>query len=91
MTAKAQKALQTAIDLAQESGNPQLTPVHLALALFEDPEGIGKQAVLRVGSEDAYKSVLRVGSRSDGKHASQQATVDDRGLPCQSPNKFPQS
>jgi ATP-dependent Clp protease ATP-binding subunit ClpB len=43
LTAKASEAISAAAELATEAGNPQLTPVHLAVALFEDPEGLGKQ------------------------------------------------
>jgi ATP-dependent Clp protease ATP-binding subunit ClpB len=43
LTAKASEAISAAAELATEAGNPQLTPVHLAVALFEDPNGLGKQ------------------------------------------------
>ncbi len=43
LTAKAQEAISSAAELATEAGNPQLTPIHLATALFEDPNGLGKQ------------------------------------------------
>ncbi len=38
----------------------QVTPLHLAIVLFEDPEGIGRQAVLKCASEDALRSIVRV-------------------------------
>ena len=38
----------------------QVTPVHLAVVLFEDPEGIGRQAVLKCANEDALRSIVRV-------------------------------
>lgn len=43
LTAKASEAISAAAELAPEAGNPQLTPIHLAIALFEDPDGLGKQ------------------------------------------------
>eukprot|EP00884_Botryococcus_braunii_P013589 jgi/Botrbrau1/22230/Bobra.168_1s0061.1 len=59
-TQKVNAALLAAQELAQENGNPQLTPTHLAVVLFEDPEGIAKQAVLKLGNEETLKSVIRV-------------------------------
>ena len=38
----------------------QVTPVHLAVVLFEDPEGIGRQAVLKCANEDTLRSIVRV-------------------------------
>jgi ATP-dependent Clp protease ATP-binding subunit ClpB len=49
LTAKASEAISAAAELATEAGNPQLTPVHLAVALFEDPEGLGKQVHIAAG------------------------------------------
>jgi ATP-dependent Clp protease ATP-binding subunit ClpB len=59
-TQKVVAALSSAQELAQESSHAQLTPVHLAVVLFEDPEGIAKQAVLKVGNEETLKSIIRV-------------------------------
>jgi ATP-dependent Clp protease ATP-binding subunit ClpB len=59
-TQKVNAALLAAQELAQENSNPQLTPTHLAVVLFEDPEGIAKQAVLKLGNEETLKSVIRV-------------------------------
>ncbi len=39
-TIKAQEALQATQDIAGRYGNQQLEPVHLLLALVEQPEGI---------------------------------------------------
>lgn len=60
VTQKVAEVVNAARDMALENNHQQLAPIHLAVALFEDPEGIAKQAVLKVGNEDAYRSVLRV-------------------------------
>jgi ATP-dependent Clp protease ATP-binding subunit ClpB len=39
-TTRSQEALQRAQERARQAGNPELTPVHLALALLEEPEGV---------------------------------------------------
>lgn len=44
LTQKTTELINTARDLALEESQQQLTPLHLAIALFEDPEGIAKQA-----------------------------------------------
>lgn len=51
-TQKVETYLAAAAELAQESSHQQLTPVHLAIAMFEDPEGIGKQSVVKAGGEE---------------------------------------
>ena len=43
-----------------QSFSAQVTPVHLAVVLFEDPEGIGRQAVLKCAYEDTLRSIVRV-------------------------------
>ena len=40
LTTKAQEALSAAIRQASSAGNPDVTPVHLLLALLEQPDGI---------------------------------------------------
>ena len=59
-TQKTQEAIKSAAELAQDNSNAQISPVHLAIALFEDPEGLAKQAVMREGSDEALRSILRV-------------------------------
>jgi ATP-dependent Clp protease ATP-binding subunit ClpB len=39
LTVKVQSVLRAAIDLAKEEQHVQWTPLHLAVVLFEDPEG----------------------------------------------------
>jgi ATP-dependent Clp protease ATP-binding subunit ClpB len=58
-TSKLNEVLQTAQQLAIDRGNSQLTTLHAAIALFEDPSGVGKQAALKIGGQDAYNSILR--------------------------------
>ena len=41
ITAKTAEAINAAVGIAKETGNPQLAPVHLAVALFDDPQGEG--------------------------------------------------
>ena len=65
-TVKAQEAVQRAIQLASEHGNPELQPIHLLAALLEDKEnivlpvlekiGIGPQAVL----SDVYSQIEKL-------------------------------
>jgi hypothetical protein len=42
---QAAEYLQAASSLAEEEAHQQMTPVHLAVAMFEDAEGVGRQAV----------------------------------------------
>lgn len=60
VTQKVAEIINAARDVALESSHQQLTPLHVAFALFNDPEGIARQAVLQVGNEDSLKSVQRV-------------------------------
>src|SRR5438874_3548597 len=49
-TVKAQEAVQRANDLAAEHGNPELSPVHLLIALLEDREGIIAPVLEKIGA-----------------------------------------
>ncbi|GMH40192.1 hypothetical protein BSKO_08096 [Bryopsis sp. KO-2023] len=60
ITQKGQEGLGAAHTLAQDLQHAQLTPLHLATALFEDPDGIGRQACIQVGGPSAALSVPRV-------------------------------
>jgi ATP-dependent Clp protease ATP-binding subunit ClpB len=58
-TQKVEQYLATAAELATESSHQQLSPVHLAIAMFEDPEGIGKQSAVKAGGErQRYSGVV---------------------------------
>jgi ATP-dependent Clp protease ATP-binding subunit ClpB len=59
-TQKTLEALQKAQELAQDNSHQQVTPVHAAITLFEDPEGLAKQAVLRHSNDETLRSILRV-------------------------------
>ena len=56
LTQKTQLALQNAVALAREAGHPEVTPVHLAGALLDEPEGL---LAALLGRLDADPSVLR--------------------------------
>ena len=51
LTTKAQEALSSAIRQASSAGNPDVTPVHLLLALLEQPEGIARPLLEAVGAD----------------------------------------
>ncbi|MEZ0092630.1 ATP-dependent chaperone ClpB [Streptacidiphilus sp. EB129] len=51
LTTKAQEALSAAIRQASGAGNPDVTPVHVLLALLEQPEGIARPLLEAVGAD----------------------------------------
>ncbi|KAG2488361.1 hypothetical protein HYH03_013051 [Edaphochlamys debaryana] len=59
-TQKVNELLGAAISLAKEEGNATLTPTHLAVVIFEEPQGIGRSAAARDGGDDKWKSVITV-------------------------------
>src|SRR5579863_2398116 len=73
-TVKAQEALQSTQDIAGRFGNQQLEPVHLLLALAEQPEGIVSAILSRLGvalgalaaeAEREIEKLPKVGGTSD--------------------------
>ncbi len=73
-TIKAQEALQGTQDIASRFGNQQLEPLHLLLALIEQPEGIVPSILERLGAapaalareaEQAIESLPKVGGSAD--------------------------
>ena len=52
-TVKAQEALQASQEIAGKNGNQQLEPVHLLLALVEQPDGIVPGILQRLGASPA--------------------------------------
>lgn len=52
LTVKTQETLQRAVEIAGEHGNSQVEPEHLALAFFEDPEGVVVAIVRKIGADD---------------------------------------
>lgn len=55
VTQKAAEAINQAGSLALENSHQQLTPIHLAIVLLEDPEGLAQQAVLKHGNEETLR------------------------------------
>ena len=55
-TVKAQEALQAMQEIAGRNGNQQMEPVHLLLALVEQPEGIVPGILQRLGTTPAAVS-----------------------------------
>ncbi|KAI8463666.1 MAG: P-loop containing nucleoside triphosphate hydrolase protein [Monoraphidium minutum] len=49
--------LQAAAALAEEEGQQAVAPLHLAVAMFD--EGVGKQAALKAGGDEAWRSLCR--------------------------------
>ncbi|KAK1351989.1 Clp R domain-containing protein [Heracleum sosnowskyi] len=60
-THKTNEALSGAHELAMNAGHVQFTPLHIAMSLISDPNGIFRQAIANAGcSEEAANSVQRV-------------------------------
>jgi ATP-dependent Clp protease ATP-binding subunit ClpB len=53
-TIKAQEAVQRAVDLAADRGNPQTTPVHLLHALLGEQEGIVRPLLEKIGVDQGH-------------------------------------
>ncbi len=53
-TIKAQEAVQSAVELAGNRGNPQVTPVHLLRALVTEREGIVRPLLEKIGVDRAH-------------------------------------
>ena len=53
-TIKAQEAVQAAVELAAERGNPQATPVHLLRALVGEREGIVRPLLEKLGADRGH-------------------------------------
>jgi ATP-dependent Clp protease ATP-binding subunit ClpB len=49
LTDKAMSVINQALDLARSSCHPQVTPAHLAVAVFEDDSGLANNVVTRAG------------------------------------------
>ena len=54
LTIKAQEAVQRAVDLAADRGNPQTTPVHLLFALLSEQEGIVRPLLEKIGVDRGH-------------------------------------
>ncbi|KAF9612254.1 hypothetical protein IFM89_038676 [Coptis chinensis] len=76
-THKTNEALFNAHELAVNNGHPQITPIHLALSLISDKNGIFYQAMSNVGGGDeSAKSVERVLNQALKKIPSQTPPPD---------------
>ncbi|KAF5193714.1 Chaperone protein clpb [Thalictrum thalictroides] len=76
-THKTNEALFSAHELAQNSGHVQLTPIHLALSLVSDQNGILYQAISNAGGGDeSAKSTERVLNQAIKKIPSQSPAPD---------------
>ncbi len=53
-TIKAQEAVQRALELAADRGNPQITPVHLLHALLGEREGIVQPVLEKIGTDRGH-------------------------------------
>mmetsp|Transcript_3412 Transcript_3412/g.6904 ORF Transcript_3412/g.6904 Transcript_3412/m.6904 type:complete len:897 (-) Transcript_3412:48-2738(-) len=60
LTQKTAEVVNNARDLALEEQHQELHPVHVAIVMVEDPEGIAKHAILKQGGDAAYKSLMRL-------------------------------
>ena len=60
LTQKVAEIVNAARDVALEEQQQQLAPLHVAIVMFEDPEGIAKQACLKASNEDSYRSAVRL-------------------------------
>ncbi|XAR63790.1 hypothetical protein NMG60_11023873 [Bertholletia excelsa] len=77
-THKTNEALAGAHELAMNAGHAQFTPLHLAVALISDPNGIFRQAVSNAGGgEEAANSVERVFNQAMKKLPSQTPAPDE--------------
>jgi ATP-dependent Clp protease ATP-binding subunit ClpB len=88
-TVKAQEALQAMQDAASRYGNQQLEPVHLLLALVEQPEGIVPAILERIGvrpaavaqeAEQAIEALPKVGGTTDHYLSPALKTVFDQAF-----------
>ncbi|PHU24005.1 Chaperone protein ClpB1 [Capsicum chinense] len=76
-THKTNEALAEAHELAASAGHAQLTPLHMALALISDRNGIFRQALVNAaGSEDTADGVERVFNQAKKKIPSQTPAPD---------------
>ena len=55
LTKKTVEAINQASELAIENNHQQLSPIHLAIVLLEDSEGLAQQAVLKQGNDDTLR------------------------------------
>ncbi|MGH3261782.1 MAG: Clp protease N-terminal domain-containing protein, partial [Trebonia sp.] len=49
LTTRSQQALSTAVKAAAERGNPAVVPAHLAVALLDNPDGLPRPLLQKLG------------------------------------------
>ncbi|KAJ4974367.1 hypothetical protein NE237_007541 [Protea cynaroides] len=76
-THKTNEAIVGAHELAMEAGHAQITPIHLAMALIKEPNGIFRQAISNAGGEEAANSYERVLKQAMKKIPSQHPPPDE--------------
>ncbi|XP_050224817.1 chaperone protein ClpB1 [Mercurialis annua] len=77
LTHKTNEAIASANELALSAGHAQITPLHLAVALITDPNGILSQAISNAGGETASQSAQRVFNNALKKLPSQSPPPDE--------------
>ncbi|GAB2236810.1 hypothetical protein Droror1_Dr00026692 [Drosera rotundifolia] len=77
LTHKTNEALVAARELAIDNGHAQFTPVHVAVVLISDPNGLFRQAITAASGDDAASSVERVLNRALSSLPSQSPPPDD--------------
>ncbi|RKE20205.1 ATP-dependent chaperone ClpB [Streptomyces sp. TLI_171] len=78
-TSKTQEALSAAIRQAGSAGNPDVRPVHILLALLEQPEGLARPLLQAVGA-DAAPIAAAARKQAAALPAAQGSTVAAPGL-----------
>ncbi|WP_033214288.1 ATP-dependent chaperone ClpB [Kitasatospora phosalacinea] len=73
-TSKTQEALSSAIRQASAAGNPDVKPVHILLALLEQPEGLARPLLEAVGA-DAGRVAAAARQQAAAQPAAQGSTV----------------
>ncbi|GKV35535.1 hypothetical protein SLEP1_g43791 [Rubroshorea leprosula] len=76
-THKTNESIAEAHGLAMNAGHAQFTPLHLAVALISDPNGIFAQAINNAGGGNAAQEAERVFNRALNKLPSQSPAPDE--------------
>ncbi|KAJ0527577.1 putative AAA+ ATPase domain, ATPase, AAA-type, core, Clp, repeat (R) domain, Clp ATPase [Helianthus annuus] len=76
-THKTNEALASGHELAMDAGHAQFTPLHIAVSLISDPNGIFRQAISNAGGEEAGNSAERVFNQALKRLPSQSPAPDE--------------
>lgn len=60
ITAKTAEIINGSLQLAKDLAHQTLAPVHIACTLFEDPQGIARSSCLKLGGDEAWRSMCRL-------------------------------